>query len=374
MNHLCAIDGYSAKFNLGQGDLTFAVKDTLDVAGYATQAGCRALASAPLALRHASVVASLLNQRCVLTGKTTLHELAFGVTGINPWSGTPLNSCYPALIPGGSSSGSAAVVAAGEVDFAIGTDTGGSVRMPAACCGILGLKPTYGLLDRQGVMPAQSSLDCVGLFARDAEVLRQVLSRLAIPPAEALSALPRIGLITAAAPPIDALIQQVLQQVGATLSPVGLPELEAAYQAGITMISHENWQAFHHLLGVEGLSEDVASRIRVGERVSASALEQAEQVRRSFSNHLDTLLAHMPLLALASLPELPPTLAEASDPLSVVSLTRLVRPFNLSGHPAISIPIGEIEGRPVALQLVARKGQDALLVEAAAYLLARMSR
>ncbi|MFC0225554.1 amidase [Serratia aquatilis] len=374
MNHFCESNAYIKKFTLGQGDLRFAVKDTLDVAGHATQAGCRALASAPLAQRHAQIVATLLNQHCVLTGKTTLHELAFGVTGINPWSGTPLNPQYPQLIPGGSSSGSAAVVAAGEVDFAIGTDTGGSVRMPAACCGILGLKPTYGLLSRQGVMPPFSSLDCVGLFAREANVLREVLDRLAIPTGEALHSLPAIGLISAAAPRIDALIHQRLIQAEARLHTVLLPEMEQAYLAGITIINHENWQAFHSLLELGGVSSDVASRIRAGGSVSSIELSKAEQVRRSFSDRLDTLLTSMPLLALATLPELPPLLSEASDPLKVVSMTRLVRPFNLSGHPAISIPLGEIDGRPVALQLVASKGRDAMLVEAAGYLLARLHR
>lgn len=152
-------NGYVARFTLGEGDLSFAVKDTLDIAGFPTRAGCPALAANPAAEQHAEVVATLLGQGCVLTGKTTLHELAFGVTGINPWGGTPINPRFPDLIPGGSSSGSAAVVAAGGVDFALGTDTGGSVRMPAACCGILGLKPTYGRLSRAGVMPAHSSLD-----------------------------------------------------------------------------------------------------------------------------------------------------------------------------------------------------------------------
>ncbi|WP_037383415.1 amidase [Serratia sp. DD3] len=372
MNHFSNSNAYIERFTLGQGDLLFAVKDTLDVTGYATQAGCRALASAPPAQHHAQVVGSLLNQHCILKGKTTLHELAFGVTGINPWSGTPLNPQYPELIPGGSSSGSAAVVAAGDVDFAIGTDTGGSVRLPAACCGVLGLKPTYGLLSRQGVTPAQSSLDCVGFFARRADVLRQVLSRLAIQPSNRLSTLPPIGVISAAAPSIDALILQRLEQAGARLSPILLPELDEAHLAGMTIISHENWQAFHPLLELDGISDDVATRLRSGETVKVAELAEAERVRQSFSDRLDTLLARTPLMALATLPELPPTLSEARDPLSMVSLTRLVRPFNLSGHPAISIPIGEIDGRPVALQLVASKGLDPLLVEAAEYLLARL--
>ncbi|MFZ4831738.1 amidase [Rouxiella sp. Mn2063] len=370
----CKSNGYIEEFILGQGDLSFAVKDTLDVAGYATRAGCRALASSSPALRHAQVIDVLLKQHCVLRGKTTLHELAFGVTGINPWGGTPLNSRYPTLIPGGSSSGSASVVAAGEVDFSIGTDTGGSVRMPAACCGILGLKPTYGLLSRQGVIPAESSLDCVGLFARSADVLRQVLHRLGVESAQDDTTLPPIGLISAAAPFIDTRIEQVLHQAGAQLHPLVLPELDAAHLAGMTIINRENWQAFHTLLDVEGVSEDIASRIRRGATVSACELADAERVRQRFSDRLDALLTDTPLLALSTLPELPPTLEQASDPLSVLELTKLVRPFNLSGHPAISIPIGDIDHRPVALQLVARKGHDGALVAAATYLLSRLHR
>ena len=168
-----ARSGFISRFTLGSGALTFAAKDTLDIAGYPTRAGSPVLQDAPEATAHAAVIQQLLDSGCQLRGKTTLHELAFGVTGINAWSGTPINPRYPALIPGGSSSGSATVVAAGEVDFAIGTDTGGSVRMPAACCGIVGLKPTWGRVSRQGVMPTDSSLDCVGFFSRDVTTLRR---------------------------------------------------------------------------------------------------------------------------------------------------------------------------------------------------------
>ena len=124
----------------------------------------------------------------------------------------------------------------------------------------------------------------------------------------------------------------------------------------------------------ESVSQDVATRIRAGGSVTAEALSQAEQVRRRFSDDVDALLADTPLLALATLPELPPTLTEAKDPLSVVNLTRLVRPFNLSGHPALTLPAGTLDGRPVALQLVARKGTEGLLVQAAEWLTARHRR
>lgn len=365
MKSICESNGYVEQFVLGEGELRFAVKDTLDIAGYRTRAGCPALAAAPIARHHASVVETLLDKRCVLTGKTTLHELAFGVTGINAWSGTPVNPHFPQLIPGGSSSGSAAVVASGEVDFSLGTDTGGSVRMPAACCGVLGFKPGYGVLSRKGVLPEHSSLDCVGIFARDAEVLRQVAHHLSIPESLPLTALPEVAFVAAAIPEIDALILKHLEQRGLRPRHSTLSMLADAHRAGLTIISHENWQAFHPLLSSDEVSPDVASRIRAGKDVEPAALADAERVRSEFTAQVDALLEQSPLLALATLPELPPTLEEADDPLSVVNLTRLVRPFNLSGHPALTLPIGEIRGRPVALQLVAAKGGEGLLIQAA---------
>lgn len=364
-------NGYIEQFTLGEGDLRFAVKDTLDIAGYRTRAGCPALDASPAARSHAAVVSALLEQRCVLTGKTTLHELAFGVTGINPRCGTPVNPRYPALIPGGSSSGSAAVVASGEVDFALGTDTGGSVRMPAACCGAIGLKPGYGVLSREGVMPADSSLDCVGVFAREADVLRKVMTRLGVTVGEPLAALPAMAYVPAAAQEIDACVQRFLSDLNLSPRQAYLPLLEDAHRAGLTLISHENWLALGPLLASDAVSADVASRIRAGADVSRDALANAERVRAAFTEQVDALLERTPLLAMATLPELPPTLEEASDPLSVVNLTRLVRPFNLSGHPALTLPAGEIDGRPVALQLIARKGHDGLLVQAAEWLTAR---
>lgn len=364
-------NGYVAQFTLGSGALRFAVKDTLDVAGYPTRAGCPALADAPPARQHAAVVQALLDNGCRLTGKTTLHELAFGVTGINPWSGTPVNPHYPDLIPGGSSSGSAAVVASGEADFALGTDTGGSVRMPAACCGVLGLKPGYGVLSRQGVLPPHSSLDCVGIFAREPDILRQVLSHLSIKVGAPLAQLPAMGFVAAAQPEIDQLLLNALSRHGIQPQFTDLPLLEEAHRAGLAIINRENWQAFHGLLSTQRVSPDVASRIQRGESVSAAALAGAEAVRVQFTAQVDACLARTPLLALATLPDLPPTLAQAEDPLSVVNLTRLVRPFNLSGHPALTLPLGELHGRPVALQLVAGTGQEGALIQAAEWLMRR---
>lgn len=367
-------NGYVERFTLGCGDLRFAVKDTLDVAGFPTRAGCPALENAPGAAAHARIVDALLAAGCTLTGKTRLHELAFGVTGINPWGGTPVNPQFPALIPGGSSSGSAAVVASGEVDFSIGTDTGGSVRMPAACCGIVGLKPGYGALSREGVLPAASSLDCVGIFTRDGNMLGEVLKRLGLPTAQPLTDAPEMTFISAAAPDIDSLLTDWLGARGVPLRRARLAGLDDAHQAGLTLISRENWLAFNPLLADARLSADVATRIRAGAEIPPDDLQHAEQIRTRFTAEVDALLEHTPLLALATLPALPPTLSEARDALGAVALTRLVRPFNLSGHPALTLPAGELRGRPVALQLVAKKGAEGLLAQAAIWLAQRVRR
>uniref|UniRef100_UPI0028AB14C1 amidase family protein n=1 Tax=Pseudomonas nitroreducens TaxID=46680 RepID=UPI0028AB14C1 len=156
---------FVSEFILGGDGKRVAVKDSIDIAGYPTRCGTRALADAAPAECNAFVVDAVLNAGWQIVGKTNLHELAFGVTGINDWTGTPVNPMAPDRVPGGSSSGSASAVAAGLADIALGTDTGGSVRVPAACCGIAGLKPTFGRVSRDGVHPAQSSLDCVGPFA-----------------------------------------------------------------------------------------------------------------------------------------------------------------------------------------------------------------
>lgn len=157
-----AATGFASMLVIGvDGGPTVAVKDCLDIAGHVTRCGSAAYADAAPALTNSAVVDRLLEAGCRIVGKTRLHEIAYGMTGVNAYEGTPVNPRWPDRIPGGSSSGSAVAVAAGSVDFAIGTDTGGSVRQPAICCGVIGFKPTFGRVDRRGALPAVSSLDCI---------------------------------------------------------------------------------------------------------------------------------------------------------------------------------------------------------------------
>lgn len=355
-------DGYISKFTLGHGPITFAVKDTIDIEGMRTCAGSKALVDVAPAQQHAWIIEALLSEGFSLKGKTTLHELAFGVTGINPWSGTPVNPLYPDIIPGGSSSGSAAVVAGGLTDFSIGTDTGGSVRMPAACCGIIGLKPGFAAISRQGVTPEASSLDCIGFFSRDLFTLKTVLAALSFPPARDTADIQPLWLTGLATPEISALIENFLQRKGCRFTSGTLEGLADAHHAGLTIISHENWQSFGYLCASSDLSADVKTRIESGEQVNAQQRIAAENIRNIFTRQVDTLLSRHRFILLPTLPDLPPTLAESQDPLTVLPLTQLLRPFNLSGHPAITLPVGQINNRPVSLQIVSEKGNESGLI------------
>lgn len=350
------------------------IKDTIDIAGSPTRAGSRALEDAPPAKTHAAVVQGLLDAGWCITGKTGLHELAFGTTGINAWSGTVLNPRYPDRIPGGSSSGSAAAVAAGLADASIGTDTGGSVRVPAACCGVFGFKPTFGRVSRQGVMPVHSSIDCVGPFAPD--MGRLVRTMQAIDPT--FAALPAVDGLTIgtvpveAAPAVQQAVANALAACGFPLVPRPLSGLRAAYDAGLTVINIETWAACKDLVAGGKVGADIAQRLMDASRTTASQLAAAEAVRGDFIAEVDTALQGCAVLALPTMPDFPPLVAQAADTRALIGITSLVRAFNLSGHPALSIPLRTPEGLPAALQLVGARGADELVCAVGAEIARRL--
>ena len=349
---------------LGGPGLTVAIKDTIDVAGWPTRCGSRALQHALPAPNNATVVQALLDGGWQVIGKTVLHELAFGVTGINEWAGTPLNPQAPERIPGGSSSGSAVIVAQGTVDVALGTDTGGSVRMPAACCGVFGLKPTFGRLSREGVQPASSSLDCVGPMARDLDTLVAAMSAMdSTFVAQTPGAQLHVGLVDVACDPaIEAAIREAITHRGWTWERVTLPLLDQAFEAALTVINAETWAAFGHFTGQGLLGADIEARLLRAAATDATALDAAESVRVAFSAQVDQLLSRFDTLVLPGLPRLPPLLADVQRGEPVLDLTRFLRPFNLSGHPALSVPVTYPDSTlSTSLQLIGRKGDDAQL-------------
>ena len=352
---------------------TIAIKDSIDVAGYPTTGASRSLADAPPAAAHAEVVQRLLDAGWRITGKTNMHELAFGMTGINDYTGTPVNPQDAARIPGGSSSGSASAVGAKLVDAALGTDTGGSIRGPAACCGVIGLKPTFGRVSRKGAVPRESTLDCVGPFTRDIATLVDAMA--AIAPAFDTNAAKRVNAsanVAIVSVDADAAIRQgverAVQIAGFASRAIELDHLKEAFEAGLAVINVETARAFAHLVETRKLGADVDARLRVAVQTTQAQLDAAERARRAFTAAVDRALENADVLVLPTLPTLPITIEAARNGTPVLTMSSLIRPFNLSGHPALSLPI-PIEGSPMkaGLQIVGRKGADEQVCAVAAH-------
>lgn len=368
------MSGFVQRCDIGvSGGLSVAVKDTIDVAGLPTRAGSRALEDAAPASAHAAVVQAVLDAGCRIVGKTVTHEFAYGMTGLNAWAGTPRNPKFPDLVPGGSSSGSAAVAAEGIVDFAIGTDTGGSIRLPAACCGIYGFKPTFGRIDRRGVMPEHSSLDCVGPLAASIGALLAGMAAMDptfhAPATE--TGRPVLGVLAVDADPsIRRAVAGALERTGLPTRPLRLDGLRAAFDAGLVIINAETWAACGAYLATGKVGADVAARLDKARATTAEDVAAAEAVRTAFTAEVDAALSDVDVLVLPTLPSFPMTLADAQAGKVDLGASALIRPFNLSGHPALSLPLPAVDGRPVGLQLVGRKGGDEALCAVAQRLVA----
>ncbi|SAK68010.1 Glu-tRNA amidotransferase [Caballeronia temeraria] len=355
---------------------TIAIKDSIDVAGYPTTAASRALSDAPAAIEHADVVQRLLDAGWRIKGKANMHELAFGMTGINDFTGTPLNPQDATRIPGGSSSGSASAVGLGLVDAALGTDTGGSVRGPAACCGVIGLKPTFGRVSRRGVAPVETTLDCVGPFAREMRILIDAMS--AIDPsfdariARRDAATVRVGIVSVVADEdIVKAVGQAVHRAGLASGDVELASMADAFAAGLAVINAETWHAFGHLVETGKIGADLDARLRMASNTTTADLEAAENVRRIFTAAVNRSLEDVDVLALPTLPAFPITLEAARAGTSVIAMSSLIRPFNLSGHPALSLPLPVLgSSLKAGLQIVGRKGADEQVCAVAAHVAA----
>ncbi|HZZ04401.1 amidase [Paraburkholderia sp.] len=351
--------------SLGGSGPSIAIKDTIDIAGYATTAASRALANTPPAAQHADVVERLLDAGWHIVGKANMHELAFGMTGINDYTGTPQNPQDASRIPGGSSSGSAAAVGLKLADAALGTDTGGSIRGPAACCGVIGLKPTYGRVSRRGVAPRESTLDCVGPFAREMQMIVAAMQAITADFDMHAAHAPQTGAWNVGIVQVDATpeilnaVARAAGQADCTARTVELAGFAAAFEAGLSIINAETSHAFGHLVATGKLGADLDARLRAAAKTTAAQVDAAESVRRQFTAAVDHALESVDVLILPTLPALPITLDEARGGAPVIAMSSLIRPFNLSGHPALSLPL-PIDGSPLkaGLQIVGRKGAD----------------
>ncbi|WP_322070860.1 amidase [Paraburkholderia bannensis] len=348
----------------GAASPTIVVKDSIDIAGYRTTGASRALADVAPARQHAEVVQRLLDRGWHIVGKANMHELAFGMTGLNAFTGTPINPQDATRIPGGSSSGSAAAVGARLADAALGTDTGGSIRGPAACCGVIGLKPTFGRVSRAGAAPATSTLDCVGPFAREMRTIVAAMSAISplfdLSVATSVASDTRVGIVRAEARhDISEAVELAVRNANFALEPIDLPGLSDAFTAGLSIINRETSAAFGHLVETGNLQPDLEARLRAAANTSDQDVENAERVRAHFTRAVDHALETVDVLVMPTLPDFPITLEQARNGTSVIAMSSLIRPFNLSGHPALSLPIPvKNTALKAGLQIIGRHGAD----------------
>jgi amidase len=350
-----------------------AVKDLIDVAGVPTTAGCKAVADrAEPAAEDAACLAGARAAGAAIVGKANLHELAFGGAGTNQWYGTPVNPLDPGLVPGGSSSGSAVAVADGDADYGYGTDTGGSVRIPAAFCGLAGLKTTHGRISTAGVWPLAPSFDTVGPIA--ARVAGLAVAMALLEPGFAPGPAPatRLGRLrppaVGADPDIDAAIDAALDRSGLEIIDVQLPDWPIALAHTYHLLDNEAAVSNAALLADPAsdgkINAAVRARLEAGAAVTPQQLEAAREFRSAWRAQLAALLDTVQALVLPSVAFFPPPLAEVGKH----NFTQLTAPVNFAGLPALALPVPTSRALPASLQLIGPARGEELLVATAAVL------
>jgi amidase len=352
-----------------------AVKDLIDMAGLPTTAGSRPVADrAQPAERDAACLAGLRAAMAAgqarFAGKTNLHELAYGISGINAAFGTPVNPLDPRLVPGGSSSGSATAVAACDADIALGTDTGGSIRIPAACCGIAGLKTTWGRISLDRVRPLAPSMDTVGPMARDVAGIAAGMALLE--PGFTMAGTPprTVGLLALEADPrVTAAIDDALRMAEFDVVPVRVSDLDKIIAASVVLLDAQAWQANKDLAAAaaDQLGADVSDRLRLASAITPAQVAAAEQVIAGWREALDAIWRRVDVLAAPTLLGFPPLLDEAR---LLFKLRALTSPVNAAGVPSLALPV-QAPGRragpvPVNVQLIGPHNSEEALLAAGA--------
>jgi amidase len=344
-----------------------AVKDLIDVGGVPTTAGCKAVADRALpAQRDAACMAGARAAGAAIVGKANLHELAFGASGVNQWFGTPVNPLDPGLVPGGSSSGSAVAVADGAADFGYGTDTGGSVRVPAAFCGLAGLKTTFGRISLDGVWPLAPSLDTVGPIATDVAGLAEAMALLEPGFAVAPGPAARIGRLRPLAeetdPRVDAAVDAALAASGLEIIELGPVDWADALMQTYVLLTSEAAAADAQLTAdpasADGISAPVLALLELGAAVTADELAAARAYRRDWQAMFGQFFRQVDAIALPTAAFFPPPLAEAEQH----DFTKLTAPVNLAGLPALAMPVPSEHRLPASLQLIGPAAGEEMLL------------
>jgi aspartyl-tRNA(Asn)/glutamyl-tRNA(Gln) amidotransferase subunit A len=345
------------------------VKDVIDVAGMPTTAASRILHRVPA--EDAECVARLRAAGATIVGKLNTHEFAYGALTNSPHFGPARNPWNPDHVCGGSSGGSAAAVAAGLVDAALGTDTAGSTRIPAALCGVTGMRPTTGLVSSRGVVPVSWSLDAVGTLARTAEECEQLLEVIAGRPlgGEAGDEL-RVGVVTSlferAEPAVAAVCEQALADLPGRHEPVGMPlHEEVATITQLLMLpeatsAHLGWLRTR----LDDYGPDVRARLLAGLVLPPTAHVTGLRARSWVRAEYERELGGYDLLVAPAMPITAPRLDAIPEDYRL-----LIMPYNspaaLLGLPALSMPCGLVDDLPVGLALTGRRGEDATPLAAA---------
>ncbi|HZK88827.1 MAG TPA: amidase [Stellaceae bacterium] len=355
--------------------LTFAAKDLFDVAGHPTGGGNPDWArDRPIPIRHAWAVQRLLDAGATLIGKTITDEVSLGILGENPFDGTAKNPRAPGRVPGGSSSGSAVAVAGGLSDTALGTDTGGSVRVPSSFCGLYGIRPTHGRLDLGGMMSQAPSSDTTGWFARDAETFALVSAVLLD---EATSAELPARLVVAtdafavADPATAAALRPLAERLAKLIGDVrqeamAPPGLVAWANAQRTLQPSEAWETFKEWIDRANprMQFSVARNLAFAATITAAERARAASVREAARARMRKLLPPGTILCLPTTPFPAPACGQALSLLDALRdrITRLCCHGGLTGVPQVSIPGSTVEGLPIGLSIVGGPGSDATLV------------
>jgi amidase len=364
-----SVSAWVSRVAAGDGDgPRLAVKDCIDVEGLPTTAGCPVVAEmAEPAQADAPVVATARAAGARIVGKTTLTELCWSASGVNRWTGTPVNPKDPRRVPGGSSSGSAVVVATGEADIALGTDTGGSVRIPAACCGVAGLKTSWGRVPVKGVYPLAPSLDTVGCLGPDVAAveagMRLMEPGFTVPSWSGGLVAGRIEAPGASGsgrdavdPRVDRAVDRALAAAQVAVTVAASWDFRPVVDAAGMIIDAEGFKANAYLMPyIDQLSPHVRRNLERGARLRRADVTHAEQVREQVRARFAALLGDFPVLVMPTLTGEPPLLGEHG-----IMLTLLTMAVNMAGLPALSLPVPAEDGAIASLQVIGESEERVL--------------